>query len=93
MNVEGLEGCFSFLEALELIVNSWWLGVNSWRLAANSYRPGGLLLSLGSLWFTGADPGWDPTPKGGGGGGLYGPQNCYTEQCALSAPEAPEILF
>ena len=28
-----------------------------------------------------------------GGGGLYGPQNCHTEQCALSAPEALEILF
>ena len=28
-----------------------------------------------------------------GGGGLYGPQNCRTEQCALSAPEAPDILF
>ena len=25
--------------------------------------------------------------------GLYGPQNCRTEQCALSAPEAPQILF
>ena len=32
-------------------------------------------------------------PQGGGGGGLYGPQNCRTEQCAFSAPEAPEILF
>ena len=42
---------------------------------------------------TGAGPGRDPTPKGGGGGGLYGPQNCRTEQCALSAPEAPQILF
>ena len=35
-----------------------------------------------------------PDPKGGGGGPpLYGPQNCRTEQCALSAPEAPEMLF
>ena len=36
-----------------------------------------------------------PDPKGGGGGPppLYGPQNCRTEQGALSAPEAPEILF
>ena len=37
-----------------------------------------------------------PDPKGGGGGDpppLYGPQNCRTEQGALSAPEAPEILF
>ena len=44
---------------------------------------------------TGAGPGRDPTPKGGGGDPppLYGPQNCRTEQCALSAPEAPEILF
>ena len=42
---------------------------------------------------TGGAPGQDPTPKGGGGGGLYGPQNCRTEQGALSAPEAPEILF
>ena len=45
---------------------------------------------------TGAGPGRDPTPKGGGGGGggaRYGPQNCRTEQCALSAPEAPQILF
>ena len=36
-------------------------------------------------------------PQRGGGGGtpppLYGPQNCRTEQGALSAPEAPEILF
>ena len=32
-------------------------------------------------------------PQRGGGGPLYGPHNCYTEQCALSAPEAPEILF
>ena len=33
-------------------------------------------------------------PQGGGGGvGLYGPQNCRTEQCALSAPKAPDILF
>ena len=40
----------------------------------------------------GADPGRDPAP-GGGGGGLYRPQNCDTEQCALSAPEAAEILF
>ena len=32
-----------------------------------------------------------PDPKEGGG--VYGPQNCCTEQCALSAPEAPEILF
>ena len=32
-----------------------------------------------------------PDPKGGGG--VYGPQNCRTEQGALSAPEAPEILF
>ena len=30
--------------------------------------------------------GGDPPP-------LYGPQNCRTEQGALSAPEAPEILF
>ena len=45
---------------------------------------------------TGGAPGQDPTPKGGGGGPpppLYGPQNCRTEQGALSAPEAPEILF
>ena len=36
-----------------------------------------------------------PDPKGGGGTPppLYGPQNCRTEQGALSAPEAPEILF
>ena len=35
-----------------------------------------------------------PDPKGGGDPPpLYGPQNCCTEQCALSAPEAPEILF
>ena len=27
-------------------------------------------------------------PQRGGGGGLYGPQNIRTEQCALSAPEA-----
>ena len=40
---------------------------------------------------TGADLGRNPTPKGGWG--LYGAQNCRTEQCALSAPEAPEILF
>ena len=46
-----------------------------------------------SLSLTGGAPGQDPTPKGGGGGGLYGPQNCRTEQGALSAPEAPEILF
>ena len=35
-------------------------------------------------------------PQRGGGGGtppLFGPQNCRTEQCALSAPEAPQILF
>ena len=36
-------------------------------------------------------------PQRGGGGRapppLYGPQNCRTEQCALSAPEAPQILF
>ena len=42
---------------------------------------------------TGAGPGRDPTPRGGGGVPLYGPQNCRTEQCALSAPEAPQILF
>ena len=28
-----------------------------------------------------------------GAGGLYGPQNGYAEQCALSALEAPEIWF
>ena len=30
-------------------------------------------------------------PKGGGL--LYGPQTCRTEQCALSVAEAPEIFF
>ena len=37
-----------------------------------------------------------PDPKGGGvppPPPLYEPQNCRTEQCALSAPEAPQILF
>ena len=38
----------------------------------------------------GADPGQDPTPKGGDPPPLYRPQNCYTEQCALPALE---ILF
>ena len=45
---------------------------------------------------TGAGPSQDPAPKGGGGGApppLYGPQKCRTEQCALSAPEVPRILF
>ena len=44
----------------------------------------------------GGRPWSGPDPKGGGGGTpppLYGPQNCRTEQGALSAPEAPEILF
>ena len=52
-----------------------------------------LLFTLAAT--TGAAPGQDPTPKGGGGTPppLYGPQNCRTEQGALSAPEAPEILF
>ena len=32
-------------------------------------------------------------PQSGGTPPLYGPQNGCTEQCASSAPEAPEILF
>ena len=32
-------------------------------------------------------------PQGGGGGGLYRPQNGCTEQWVLWAPEVPEILF
>ena len=61
-------------------------------------RLGGLLVQgkvPDLLDTTGGALGRDPTPKGGGGGPppLYGPQNCRTEQCALSAPEAPEILF
>ena len=51
--------------------------------------------------YAGYDPRGPPLvrtrPQRGGGGGtpppLYGPQNCRTEQGALSAPEAPEILF
>ena len=43
--------------------------------------------------FTGGAPGQDPTPNGGGGGGLYKPQNGCTEQWVLWAPEAPEIVF
>ena len=45
---------------------------------------------------TGADPGQDPTPKGGGPlppPPFYRPQNGCTEQWVLWAPEAPEILF
>ena len=59
--------------------------------------PQAISMALLEIHGTGAGPGRDPTPKGGGGGGtpppLYGPQNCRTEQCALSAPEAPHILF
>ena len=43
---------------------------------------------------TGGAPGRDPIPKGvPPPPPLYRPQNCRTEQCALSAPEAPQILF
>ena len=46
-------------------------------------------------WLEGDAPGgrsWSgPGPKGGGG--VYGPQNGHTEQCALSVREAPKILF
>ena len=52
-------------------------------------------LELAHIPITETDPGRDPTPKRGGGNprSLYGPQICYTEQCALSAPQAPKILF
>ena len=42
---------------------------------------------------TGAAHGQDPTPRAGGGGGLYRPGNGCTEQWFLWVPEAPKILF
>ena len=52
----------------------------TWFTRARAFGPRGALLVR-------------TRPQRGGGGGLYGPQNCRTEQGALSAPEAPEILF
>ena len=77
-----LEACRSMPQR-----NKFSLGtVGAWAQALAALKEA---LSLHTL-STGAAPGRDPTPEGGGGGGLYGPQNCRTEQCALSAPE---ILF
>ena len=61
------------------------LGRRRWR-SSTTNSPGS------SAQVRGCAHGRRSDPKGGGGG-LYGPQNCCTEQCALSAPEAPQILF